>query len=100
MSPEPVMFNTSADEAAAKRQYAAKFDAWAENAAALVTGITRQQGGNDIWSGPAADSWETEFNGPSGITREIKKYPEAYHTTAKNMRESAETLSSRENHGT
>lgn len=97
MSPEPVMYQSNADEAAAKKAYAAKFDGWAENAAALITGITRHQGGKDIWSGPAADNWEAEFNGAGGITKEIKKYPEAYRTTAKNMRETAQKLNSPEN---
>lgn len=100
MSPEPVMYNSSADEAAAKRAYATKFDGWAEQAAALVAGISRQQDGRDIWSGPAADNWELEFNGAGGITREIRKYPDAYRTTAQNMRESAKVLSTPDNRGT
>ncbi|WP_084957687.1 hypothetical protein [Thermoactinospora rubra] len=89
---EPIQYQSNRDEAAAKRSQAAKFDEWAEKAAGLVEGISRQLDGQDVWSGPAADAWEAELNGPSGITREIRKYPEAYRTTARNMRETARKL--------
>lgn len=96
----PVEFNTSLDEAAAKRGQAGRFDAWAELAAALVSGISRDQDGRTVWTGPAADRWQEEFLGSSGVVKEIRKYPEAYRATARNMRASAKVLSEKPNRNT
>jgi hypothetical protein len=54
--------------------------------------VSLQQDGKTIWTGPAAERWQEEFLGSSGILKEIRKYPEAYHTTATNMRATAQKL--------
>jgi uncharacterized protein YukE len=93
----PVMFNTNLEEAAAKRGQASRFDGWAELAAALVSGISRDQDGRTVWTGPAADRWQEEFLGSSGIVKEVRKYPEAYHATARNLRATAKDLADKPN---
>jgi uncharacterized protein YukE len=77
--------------AADKDNLATQFDTWRSTVDALLRGVSTNQGGDEVWTGPAADRFNDALR---PLRREVDKLPEAFARTASNLRGSARRLRS------
>jgi uncharacterized protein YukE len=75
--------------AAEQEALATRFDGWRRQVDALLRGVSTNQGGEEVWTGPAAVRF-TDALRP--LDRELVALPAAFERTARNLRASARRL--------
>jgi len=96
---EAPMYGNARDEAAAKRELARTFDAWAEQISALLNWAADPAGdqvvhdGTIAWAGPAAQRFLAEL---MPLRQDFRPLPGAFAQTARNLRSNADSLLSRQ----
>ncbi|MFI6476986.1 hypothetical protein ACIBH1_03565 [Nonomuraea sp. NPDC050663] len=95
----PLTFNSSADEASAKRTAARKFDEWAGTVASFTKDVAAklERDGEPVWSGPASEPFHRALLGDPAFTKKIPGYRNPYLDTAGNLRRSADRLEENRN---
>ncbi|MFI6320381.1 hypothetical protein ACIBG8_22800 [Nonomuraea sp. NPDC050556] len=95
----PITYNSSADEAAAKRAAARKFDEWAGLVGSFVSEVngSLERDGQRVWIGPSSEPFFAELR---NYSKKIPGYRNPYLDTAANLRKSAEVLEDPKNRNT
>lgn len=87
-------YRNLAEQAAAKRAAARKFDEWADTVASFVGKVEGclERDGEGVWTGPSATPFYDEFRSSSAFGKKIPGYKAPYHDTADNLRRTAKAL--------
>lgn len=91
---QPIMFPSNTEQASAMREAARRFDGWAQDVSAFVSGVQAalQRDGEPVWKCRKADEFYALWNRDPAFGKNIPGYRDAYLSTAENLRRAAKAL--------